>query len=70
MNGVLLHLHAATHSSIYLGMLLLHVQNVQVCLVVLWQKIHLQLHEWKWALQFLVDINCRYCDIDQKLFCL
>ena len=49
MNGVLLHLHAPTHSSIYLGMPLLHVQNVQVCLVILWQKIHLQLHEWKWV---------------------
>ena len=56
MNGVQLHLHAPTRSSIYLGMLLSHMQNFkwqvncmpifqQVCLVILWQKIHLQLHE-------------------------
>ena len=41
----------------------------QGCSVILLQMIHLQLQEWKWALQFLVDIDFRHCYIGQKLFC-
>ena len=55
VNGVRSHLHTPTHTSIYLGMLLLHVRNFiwpvnsmstlqQVCSVILLQIIHLQLH--------------------------
>ena len=80
MNDVWSHWHWPTHASVYLGMPLSHVHNFiwlvnctptlkQVCSVILLQTIHLQLHEWKLALQFLVDIDCRHCYIGQKLFC-
>ena len=80
INGIQSHSQSPTHTMIYLGMPLLHVQNLiwrvncmpifqQVCSVTLLQIIHLQLHGWKWALQFLVDIDCRYCYIGQKLLC-
>ena len=79
MNDMRLYSHMPTHTSICLGMLLLHVQNFicrvncmptlqQVCSVILLQIIHLQLHEWKWALQILVDIDYRHCYIGQNLF--
>ena len=71
MNAVWLHSHTSTHASIYLGVLLSHMQNFiwqvncmptlqQVSLVILLQIIHLQLCESKWALQLLVDIDCRH----------
>ena len=55
MNSVQSHLHVPTHASVYLGMLLSHVQNFilwvnhmptlqQVRSVILLQIIHLQLH--------------------------
>ena len=54
INDMQLHSHACTHANIYLGVLLLHVQNLvwwvkcistlkQVCSVILLQIIHLQL---------------------------
>ena len=80
MNGLQLHLGASTHASIYLGVLLFQVKNFiwlvnctptlqQVCSVILLQIIHLQLHDRKWALQFIVDVDCRHCYIGQKFFC-
>ena len=67
MNGMWSCLHAPTRTSIYLGVLLSCVQNfiwqvnymptlLQVRSFILLQIIHLQLHEWKWALQFLVTL--------------
>ena len=55
MNGMRSHSHAPTHASIYLAVLLLHVQNFiwrvhrtptlqQVCSVISLQITHLQLH--------------------------
>ena len=55
MNGEQLHLYLPTHASIYLGVLLMHMQNLiwqvnftptlrQVCSVILLQIICLQLH--------------------------
>ena len=67
INGVWSHLHTPMHSSICLGMLVSHMQNFiwqvnftptlrKVCSVMLLPIIHLQLPEWKWALQFF----CRH----------
>ena len=55
MNGMQLHSHLPTHASIYLAVLLSHVQNFirrvnrtptlqQVCSVIALQILHLQLH--------------------------